>query len=86
MGREPVVRQLCWPSEPIVAAMCFDPTVSWLLIATQPATLYILPALALLVSNAQLKWSLYQIMLLLTEMKVTINVYVSLNGLGHQVV
>lgn len=52
MGREPVVRQLCWPSEPIVAAMCFDPTVSWLLIATQPATLYILPALALLDKEA----------------------------------
>lgn len=46
-----MLRQLPWyghPSKKIVA-LCFDPSGSWLLIATKDATLYILPALRFVV-------------------------------------
>ncbi|XP_076469360.1 uncharacterized protein LOC143299801 isoform X3 [Babylonia areolata] len=59
-GRAPVVKQLPWPHDKRVAAMCFDPTVSWLLIVTESPCLYIVPARALMDPAALVNqlWSL----------------------------
>ncbi|XP_015916558.2 uncharacterized protein [Parasteatoda tepidariorum] len=42
----PLMRQLCWFNNPgkVIKALCFDPSGLWLLIVTQDASLYILPA------------------------------------------
>ena len=59
-GRAPVVKQLPWAPDKHVAAMCFDPTVSWLLVVTGSPCLYILPVLALMVrlllSRIRISW------------------------------
>ncbi|KAL8577369.1 hypothetical protein ACOMHN_038273 [Nucella lapillus] len=59
-GRAPVVKQLPWAHDKRVAAMCLDPTVSWLLIVTQSPCLYIVPARALMDASALVNqlWSL----------------------------
>ena len=49
-NQPPVVKQLPWPPDHPITSLCFDPTVSWLLVQTENANLFIIPALSMLVS------------------------------------
>ncbi|XP_055999241.1 uncharacterized protein LOC125654012 isoform X3 [Ostrea edulis] len=59
-GKVPTCQQLTWPQEKPICTMCFDPTVSWLLIVTEDATLFIIPARSILDKSARVNqiWSL----------------------------
>ena len=50
-GFQPVIRQLPWQPEHPIRAMGFDPSGSWLVIAALDTSVFILPALLLLVWN-----------------------------------
>lgn len=49
--RRPTLRQLPWYPDRIISGMTFDPSGTWLLTATTKGNLYVVPALALLVSR-----------------------------------
>ena len=49
-NQPPVVKQLPWPPDQPITSLCFDPTVSWLLVQTENANLFIIPVLSMLVS------------------------------------
>lgn len=49
-GCQPVVKQLPWPPDHQITSMCFDPTISWLLVQTDNGNIFIIPALSMLVS------------------------------------
>ncbi|GFO46551.1 X-linked retinitis pigmentosa GTPase regulator-like protein [Plakobranchus ocellatus] len=52
-GKPPIIKQVPWLPDKTIASMCFDPTLSWLLIATESSNeLYILPALSIVNPNA----------------------------------
>ncbi|XP_059167595.1 uncharacterized protein LOC131949741 [Physella acuta] len=52
-SRTPVIKQLPWLPEKKIASMCFDPTMTWLLIATETSEeIYIIPALSIVDSDA----------------------------------
>ncbi|XP_062616739.1 uncharacterized protein LOC134278436 [Saccostrea cucullata] len=59
-GKVPAYRQLVWPQEKPICTMCFDPTVCWLLVVTEDATLFIIPARSILDKSARVNqiWSL----------------------------
>nr|XP_022297301.1 uncharacterized protein LOC111106775 isoform X2 [Crassostrea virginica] len=59
-GKSPTYQQLTWPKEKPICSMCFDPTVTWLLIVTEDATIFIIPARSILDKSARVDqiWSL----------------------------
>ncbi|KAH0535397.1 uncharacterized protein LOC123267719 [Cotesia glomerata] len=61
-NKQSVIKRIPWYRAPnrAIAALCFDPTGSWLLIATVDGSLYIIPALALLDDEHTIdhKWSI----------------------------
>lgn len=61
-SRTPVIKQLPWLPEKRIASMCFDPTMTWLLIATETSEeIYIIPALSIVVClNLQFIFNFYQ--------------------------
>ena len=48
-GKPPRIKQLSWPPERVIVCMCFDPTVTWLLILTSKPEIFIIPAFSLMV-------------------------------------
>lgn len=52
-NQSPVVKQLPWPSDHPITSLCFDPTVSWLLVLTDNASLFIIPAVSMLDPESQ---------------------------------
>lgn len=61
VNKQPVVKRIPWYRAPNrgIAALCFDPTGSWLLTATVDGSLYIIPVVALLNDRQTIdhKWS-----------------------------
>ncbi|XP_057334647.1 uncharacterized protein LOC130673595 [Microplitis mediator] len=61
VNKQPVVKRIPWYRAPNrgIAALCFDPTGSWLLTATVDGSLYIIPVVALLDDRQTIdhKWS-----------------------------
>lgn len=61
-NKQSVIKRIPWYRAPnrAIAALCFDPTGSWLLTATVDGSLYIIPALALLDDEHTIdhKWSI----------------------------
>ncbi|GFR62453.1 X-linked retinitis pigmentosa GTPase regulator-like protein [Elysia marginata] len=52
MGKPPIIKQVPWLPDKTIASMCFDPTLTWLLIVTQNSNeIYILPALSIVVGE-----------------------------------
>ncbi|CAG5123144.1 unnamed protein product, partial [Candidula unifasciata] len=52
-GRPPVVKQLPWFHEKPVGFMCFDPTLTWLLLVTEATQeIFIIPAVSIVDSSA----------------------------------
>ncbi|RUS76283.1 hypothetical protein EGW08_015955 [Elysia chlorotica] len=52
-GKPPVIKQVSWLPDKRIASMCFDPTLTWLLIVTESSNeIYILPALSIVNPNA----------------------------------
>jgi len=49
-GHDPVVSHIPWPDHKSVVCLCFDPTVSWLLVISEDLTVCIVPVLSLVVS------------------------------------
>lgn len=50
IGRNPIIKQLPWLQDKCIASMCFDPTLSWLLIVTLTSQeAFIVPALSVVV-------------------------------------
>ncbi|XP_052768315.1 uncharacterized protein LOC128208770 [Mya arenaria] len=58
-GSQPLVKQLPWPPDHPIRSMCFDPTVTWLLVLTENGNLFIIPALPMLDPSVQVnhQWS-----------------------------
>lgn len=52
-GKPPSTHQLPWPQEKPISSMCFDPTVTWLLVLAEDATLFIVPALSIMDPSAK---------------------------------
>ncbi|KAL4238144.1 hypothetical protein ACF0H5_002856 [Mactra antiquata] len=59
-GCQPVVKQIPWPPDLQITSMCFDPTVSWLLVQTENGNLFIIPALTMMDPSCQVNqlWSI----------------------------
>lgn len=57
-GKPPTTQQLPWPQDKPISSMCFDPTVTWLLVLAEDATLLIIPALPIMVMIMFKWWSL----------------------------
>ncbi|KAL5013415.1 hypothetical protein ScPMuIL_007685 [Solemya velum] len=53
-GKQPVVRELPWPRDRPVSCLCFDPTVTWLLVVTHDASVFIVPVLHLMDPKAKI--------------------------------
>ncbi|XP_041350104.1 uncharacterized protein LOC121369224 isoform X2 [Gigantopelta aegis] len=51
-GKPPHIKQLSWLPERVIVSMCFDPTVTWLLILTSKPELFIIPAFSLMEPKA----------------------------------
>ncbi len=50
-GKAPLVKQLSWIPGKTIIAMCFDPTVTWLLVLTHEPDIYLVPAFSIMVNN-----------------------------------
>ncbi|XP_052272508.1 uncharacterized protein LOC127873013 isoform X1 [Dreissena polymorpha] len=59
-GCTPVVKQLPWPQDHPIKSMCFDPTVTWLLVLTDNGNIFIIPAVPMLDPSIQVNqlWSI----------------------------
>lgn len=52
-GKPSIIKQVPWLPDKTIASMCFDPTLTWLLIVTETSNeIYILPALSIINPNA----------------------------------
>ncbi|XP_005100274.1 uncharacterized protein LOC101858037 isoform X2 [Aplysia californica] len=52
-GRTPIIKQLPWLPDKSIASLCFDPTLSWLLIVTESSQeAFIIPALSIVEPDA----------------------------------
>ncbi|XP_071082712.1 uncharacterized protein [Haliotis cracherodii] len=52
-GKPPLIKQLSWIPNKTIVAMCFDPTVTWLLILTHEPDIYLVPAFSLMEPKAR---------------------------------
>ncbi|XP_046564861.1 uncharacterized protein LOC124273631, partial [Haliotis rubra] len=52
-GKPPLIKQLSWIPSTTIVAMCFDPTVTWLLILTHNPDIYLVPAFSLMEPKAR---------------------------------
>ncbi|XP_053407428.1 uncharacterized protein LOC123565052 isoform X2 [Mercenaria mercenaria] len=52
-GCQPLIKQLPWPQDHPIKSLCFDPTITWLLVLTDNGNIFILPALPMLDPSSQ---------------------------------
>ncbi|XP_063404631.1 uncharacterized protein LOC134688085 isoform X2 [Mytilus trossulus] len=65
-GHDPVISHIPWPESRSIVCLCFDPTVSWLLVISEDVTVSIVPVLSLMDSTARVNrlWNLEDVTVL----------------------
>ncbi|XP_052092114.1 uncharacterized protein LOC127728604 isoform X1 [Mytilus californianus] len=65
-GHDPVISHIPWPESRSIVCLCFDPTVSWLLVISEDVTVSIVPVLSLMDSTAKVNrlWNLEDVTVL----------------------